>query len=764
MFFGTKLVPPPGEPLHIGDWLADPRDDSLTRGTERVKLEPRTMRLLMRLAQTPGVVVSQDELLESVWTGLVVSPASVYQSMSQLRKVLGDVDEPPRYIETVARKGYRLIASVAPPEKAAPVLLPEPAVQVKTGRKRWIALAAASTLAVMFAAWQFLPLTAQPAAIVVLPFNDLTDGHTQQLFCDGLTEETSNWLAQVPTLRVVARSSAFKYRDHHQDLRDIGRELQTTHALEGSVRRSQDKLRISVQLSDTRTGFQLWSESYDVEAGDVLQVQEDIARKVVGNLELRISAETDSRLASRRSSSDRAYELYLNARANELKSDSASNDRAISLYREALEADPSFALAKIWLANALGNLDYYHGRKIEDLLPEVLPLLAEAEETAPQLMDLYVVRGVIYTRLRKREIAERDLLRAQEMNPNDVKSASMLGYYYLVGGKPREALAYYTMTAALDPLDFGWDVYKCMALMDLGRLDEAGQACARARERGPDSPWVYSVSSSLESTRTRWDEALKYSEAALGKDNKIAGIHADRADWFAKLGLMKEAGEAFREAVAADAHGARTNVPLLIVGATAAIDSGGAQGLKEFMREFGLDETRDHAMLFELADFHLMVNDHPQARVYVERALSSERLTPEDLASPWYARTGRSYLLIIAATLGANGDNEAAGRRLGQLEALLDRLVDDGMRTRGLYELKAQVAAMRGRGDEAMAALNRAVELGWTNVWLAEHEPFFASLRGREDFRAVLAAVRARNASAAAKLEDRLPRPAKSKS
>src|SRR5690349_13805801 len=92
------------EALQIGDWLVDPRDDSLTRGAERVKLEPRTMRLLMRLAQTPGMVISQDELLESVWAGVVVGTASVYQSMSQIRKVLGDTDELPRYIETVARK------------------------------------------------------------------------------------------------------------------------------------------------------------------------------------------------------------------------------------------------------------------------------------------------------------------------------------------------------------------------------------------------------------------------------------------------------------------------------------------------------------------------------------------------------------------------------------------------------------------------------------------------------------------------------------
>src|SRR5690349_12797434 len=114
----ASMPPTNNEPLQIGDWLVDPRDDSLTRGADRAKIEPRTMRLLMRLAQTPGAVVSQEELLESVWTGVVVGTASIYQSMSQLRKVLGDSDDPPRYIETVARKGYRLIAPVAVPPHA----------------------------------------------------------------------------------------------------------------------------------------------------------------------------------------------------------------------------------------------------------------------------------------------------------------------------------------------------------------------------------------------------------------------------------------------------------------------------------------------------------------------------------------------------------------------------------------------------------------------------------------------------------------------
>src|SRR5215831_4469763 len=265
-------MPPASDPMQIGDWLADPRDDSLSRGAERLKLEPRTMRLLIRLALTPGVVVSQEELLQSVWSVVVVGSASVYQSMSQLRKVLGDSDDPPRYIETVARKGYRLIAPVAEPraiQKSPPAPQPDsggatpvatpgaPPPQSARPRRVLLALAAILCVALLLGVWQLSPRRPplpDRASIAVLPFADLTDGHTQRPFCDGLTEETASWLAQVPTLRVVARSSAEVYRDRQEDVRAIGRELQATHVLEGSLRRSGNLMRIAVQLIDTNTG------------------------------------------------------------------------------------------------------------------------------------------------------------------------------------------------------------------------------------------------------------------------------------------------------------------------------------------------------------------------------------------------------------------------------------------------------------------------------------------------------------------------------
>lgn len=773
MLPGPELMPPANDPVVIGEWLVDPRDDSVTRGTERVKLEPRTMRLLMRLAQSPGQVVSLDDLLESVWSGVVVGTASVYQSMSQLRKVFGDTEDPPRYIETVARKGYRLVAGVSPAPAVArslspigPVAAPQPApegpapVAPSTSRRmKWPALALAVVLVGAGISWWWFAHDAAPAvppSIVVLPFNDLTPGKTEQAFCDGLTEETSNWLAQLPTLHVVARTSAFAYRDRNADVRTIGKELQTTHLLEGSLRRSGNRVRITVQLIDTSTGFHVWSQSYDKEADDVLEVQEDIARKVADNLELRVTAETDSRFAGRRSKSAAAYDRYVLARSHTARQDAESLARAIKLYRDALKEDPSFALAKVWLAHALISERYYSQKPIEELAPEVESLLADVEKSAGDLVDLYVVRGQFHTEMRQREAAMRDLQYALKLNPNSTSAASKLGFYFLTMGQPRDALTYYTIASSLDPQVASFHGSRCLAFAELAAYEMAEAACERARALKPESPVVYTFSGQLAEARGDLEQAVEWSDAALKNGSDIAAIQNDRAQWLVDLGMTREAGEVYKRALAENPAAARRNAGLTFAGSMAAIDQGAADGLRRFIRENALAETSDPGPLFELADAMLMVNDARTAQEYVTRALASPHLAAEDLASPWQASGGHSYLLIIAAASRGNGDEAGATRRLDELGVLLTRMDAAGVQTHGLHGLKAEYAAMRGNADEAMAELRLAVQMGWRAAWLAEKQPYFQSLRARTDFRDLIAAVNARNAETAAKLKSRL--------
>jgi transcriptional activator of cad operon len=277
----------PLEVVQIGDWLVNPALDTLCRGTEIHKLEPRTMRLFLHLANAAGAVVSLDRLLSEVWTGVVVGPASVYQAVSQLRKLLGDVDREPTYIATVPRRGYRLVAPVRRGAAATP--LTTDVISVAPPARRWTAMVLRSVMLLSFlligsSIWRPPPIE-WSASIAVLPFIDLTAEREEQSFCDGLTEELSNRLSQIPTLRVVARTSASAFRGQGEDVREIGKALDIDHILEGSVRRSGNHLRVTVQLVDARNGYHLWSVNYDRAADDAINNQEDISRSVAERLQ-----------------------------------------------------------------------------------------------------------------------------------------------------------------------------------------------------------------------------------------------------------------------------------------------------------------------------------------------------------------------------------------------------------------------------------------------------------------------------------------------
>jgi TolB-like protein/DNA-binding winged helix-turn-helix (wHTH) protein/Tfp pilus assembly protein PilF len=741
--------------VRIGEWLADPDDDSLTRGDERLRIEPRMMRLLMRFAASPGKVLNQETLLNDVWQGVIVSSASVYQSISQLRKALGDTESPPTYIETVSRKGYRLIATVSKPGRPDDAIVPATASETVAGqhthpRRRWyIALAGAAVLGIAAAVFwsRFAVPEVANDSIVVLPFLDLTTGKTEQPYCDGLTEELSNWLAQIPTLRVVSRTSAFEFRDRGIDVRRVGTTLGVTHVLEGSVRRSGDSQRVTVQLVTAHDGYHLWSTSYDTPIADALHVQEKIARDVAAHLELRLTADVDGRFAERQNSEPRAHRLYLIAQAHQQRRTRQENDQAIRLFRQALEIEPDYPLALVGLASAYLNQVYLDDRAVEDVARDVQPLLQAAEKRSPRLPELYAVRGGLHADLGQRESAVEDLLRALELNPNLVRAASDLGRLHILAGEPRDALRYYTQATQLQPLDSYLLAQRCMALTDLAQFDVAQAACDQARALGSGSTWALSVASDLAESRGRPAEALGFTELALQDGGDVTEIHADRGRWLMRLGLVREARAAFEEAMAATGRDDGSNLSLSALGLRTALALDGAAGLAREIETRKLSASDEPEVMFELAEAELLAGNAQAARGYVDRALASPKLRADELASAWYARNGRSYLMIAAAAERGAGDDAAAQRHIDAASRLFERMKAAGVKRHGLYVLEAQVSAMRGDADGAMRALDGAVALGFRYKWITDKEPHFDTLRGREDFRALMARVEALNAA-----------------
>ena len=252
------------------------------------------MRLLICLAERAGQVVSIDELLEQVWAGVIVTPDSVYQAVTSLRRMLGDDPKQPTYIATVPRLGYRMVASVSPwVDLAAPqsgAAVPKPLV-----RKDWAlpAAAAAIGVAIILAFLVYGRLgepvhaAATPGAapadnsVVVLPFLDLTsESMDQEFFADGMTEELIDRLSKIPGLRVPPATSSFYFKGKKVSVPDIAKSLGVAYVLDGSLRKSGTTMRIAARLVRADNGFVVWSETYDRRLDDTLKVQDDIAGEV----------------------------------------------------------------------------------------------------------------------------------------------------------------------------------------------------------------------------------------------------------------------------------------------------------------------------------------------------------------------------------------------------------------------------------------------------------------------------------------------------
>lgn len=290
--------------LRIGDWRVDPVSGEIVRNGEPVRVEVRTMRLLECLAEHAGETVSIDELLNRVWPDVTVSPDSVYQAIATLRRTLGDDPKKPIYIATVPRLGYRMVATVSPWADTAEQAFSAPALPAATprfdlpgrrSRRRFHLLWALAAIILMLLAAAFflreqIPVlrrrsaAAPPAqaqrSVAVLPFLDLTEGMKNEEFADGMTEELIDKLSRVPGLHVPSATASFFFKNKQVTPADIARNLGVAYVLDGSVRKSGQRLRIAARLMRADSGYVTWSETYDRPVDDLLMVQDDIASDV----------------------------------------------------------------------------------------------------------------------------------------------------------------------------------------------------------------------------------------------------------------------------------------------------------------------------------------------------------------------------------------------------------------------------------------------------------------------------------------------------
>jgi TolB-like protein/DNA-binding winged helix-turn-helix (wHTH) protein/Tfp pilus assembly protein PilF len=462
--------------------------------------------VLCCLLAESGRVVSKERLLEVGWPGRVVSENSLTKAIGRLRQALEDPDG--NLLCTVHGYGYRLAASAerrtepqpARADESAPAPEPPTAATPSPARAAWAKATLALLLATLIGAlaWRawsppYTPaarpaVVVEPASIAVLPFVDLSANGDQRYFGDGLADELLDRLAKIRQLRVAGRTSSFSFRDKNVDVAQIGSQLGVRHVLEGSVRRSDERLRITVQLIDARSGFHVWSETYDRALTDLFAVQDEIASEVARALELELLPAQTERLRRHHTDSLEAYELYLRAMSRGGTPD--EDRRAVAALERVIQLDPRFVQAHVALAQALGGEAEYADT------PEAmaagkersLKMMDKAIALDPGRADIYAMRAdLLYSTRWDWAAAQRDLDRAAalEPGPNMARMINQARLYAALGRLP-EALAMERQIIAFNP-DFAepWTMAG-FHLVAAGRHGEARAALARSLQLRPD--------------------------------------------------------------------------------------------------------------------------------------------------------------------------------------------------------------------------------------------------------------------------------------
>jgi TolB-like protein/DNA-binding winged helix-turn-helix (wHTH) protein len=325
----------------FGQFVLDPGRRTLSRGDSPVSLTPKAFDVLLFLTQNPNRLVTKEELLQAVWGDTFVEEGNLAQYVWHLRKALGDTSENPRLIVTIARKGYQFTMDVTAVDAGA--IAKDQAVQVfaesplanmqshsesrgdkaiSRAPKHWQKVSAlvASTLilvAAAYASWRHFagatPAPSQKIMIAVLPFENLTGDPNKEYLADGLTEETISQLSRLnpERLGVISRTSVmgYKHKDEHSD--QIGRDLSVQYLLENSIRESGNHMRLTTQLIQVKDQTHLWSQDYDYSGKDTLNIEDDVAKAVAREIQLRLTSKQQTELAQPHPVNPEAFDAYL---------------------------------------------------------------------------------------------------------------------------------------------------------------------------------------------------------------------------------------------------------------------------------------------------------------------------------------------------------------------------------------------------------------------------------------------------------------------
>lgn len=484
--------------LRVGEWRVDPALDEISKDGTTVKLEPRAMRLLVCLAERAGQVVSVEQVLDEVWKDVVVTPNSVYHAVATLRRVLGDNSKEPTYIVNVLRRGYRLIAPVQsvdtlPKELGSPANLHRnagaPKTSARTWRSRVLWFAPALLIAIVTIAYLVTPKP-HKAMLVVLPFDNLSGDARQEIFSDGMTEELITQLGSLDPdhLGVIARTSAMQYKGAHKDVVQIARELGVNYILEGSIRGSKERIRVTAQLISSADQTHIWAQSYDRDASDVLRLQSEVARAIAAKIQLTLPQKTSARLTRSPSLNPQAHEAFLEGLDAENQRSKPAFERAIAAFNRAIVLDPQYALAYAELARTYSLATVFGLGTPSEMMINARNATTRVLQIDDSVAAAHTTLGFIYAHLDfDWPAAEREFRRGIELNPSDANAHFFYSNSLLSPlGRHEDAIAEMKIAVRLDPLSAPVDSFLGRTYLWARRYDDALAHLQKSVEHFPN--------------------------------------------------------------------------------------------------------------------------------------------------------------------------------------------------------------------------------------------------------------------------------------
>ncbi len=436
--------------VSFGGYRFDVEAGRLWSGTREVRLTLKATAVLKELVTRAGQPVSKEDLFASVWKDTVVSDDALTSCIQELRRALEDDAKQPRFIETRHRRGYRFVARLSEPAAGEGPELPAS--------------------------------TPDTPAIAVLPFADMSPGRDQDYLCEGLAEELINALTHVDGLRVAARTASFQFRSPGADIREIGRQLGVGTLLEGSVRKADDRLRVTVQLIEVASGYHRWSQRFDRKLDDVFAIEDEIAESVATSLRGNVLSRREKQALQRPQTGTAAYEYYLRGRQYLPRMTQPDLATCREMFERAVELDASYGPAWSCLAAVHGTLYEWFGNKEDDLV-RAERSSEKALELAPDLALAHVARGFVLSLSGRYGEAAKEFEEAIHLNPNVFEA-----YYYFArscfaAGDIEQSAELFQKAADVRHEDFQSPMLLAQSLRMLGRENQAAEACREGIRR-----------------------------------------------------------------------------------------------------------------------------------------------------------------------------------------------------------------------------------------------------------------------------------------